>query len=104
MSSVNSNFALCGQSSRDYTLPYCKPSHWPEGATDINHHITLKAHEDPNDGRVFEVRRCLNTGAPMETCDQGDFSQIKVQKDASSIPDWFPIWNKELVGDNYAKY
>jgi hypothetical protein len=102
MSSVASNFAQCGIT--DYTLAYCKNSHWPQRATEINHHITLKAHEDPNDGRVFEVRRCPNTGAPMETCEEGDFSQIKVQKPAPSIPDWFPIWNKDLVGDNYAKY
>jgi hypothetical protein len=96
------NFAQCGIDG--YTLPYCKRSVWFESATDVDHHITLKAHEDQDGHRVFEVRRCRNTGAPMETCNDGDFAQIQVQKPAYGIDNWFPIWNRDVVGDDYAKY
>lgn len=101
-SGLYTNFAQCGIDS--YTLPYCTRTIWSEGATDVDHHITLKARQDPTDGRVIEVRHCRNSDTPMETCDQGQVASMKVEKPADDIVNWFPIWNKDEVGDNYAKY
>jgi len=101
VSGLATNFAQCGIDG--YTLPFCTRSVWSEGATDVNHHITLKAHEDQGH-RVFEVRRCRNNGAPMDTCNDGNVATIQVQKPAPGIDNWFPIWNKDVAGDKYAKY
>lgn len=102
VNSVKTNFAQCGDI--DYTRPYCHNINWNVDATSIDHHVTLKAVDGP-DGKEFHVYHC---NAGVDTCpDSGDSAWIKVQKPTPPNVDpnkWFPIWNKDLVGANYAHY
>merc|ERR1719482_1415452 len=58
MNNVFSNFAQCGIPA--YTQPYCRASSWGAVATALHHHVTVRAIEDPTDGRVIRVYRCQN--------------------------------------------
>lgn len=106
MNRVNSNFATCGgDGDFAYTKPFCKDSVWGALATSLNHHVTLKAIEDPNEGRIIRVYRCP---LPATTCSTGDYSEIKVTKmppPAGVVrDDWFPVWNKAKAGPHYGRY
>jgi hypothetical protein len=107
---VRSNFAQCGiGGSFSYTDDFCKPSSWGHVATEVQHHISVKATEDPTDGRVIRVHRCKNPDDKnLTTCDSSDFSEIRVEKSIAGTTiekeDWFRVWNKELAGERYGKY
>merc|ERR1739845_283158 len=81
---------------------------WGGVATKVNHHITIKATQDPTDGRVIRVHRCPNPqGQNLTTCDAGTYSEIRVQKKGppNVLPtDWFRIWNKDVAKEHYANY
>jgi len=106
VSSLNSNFAQCGDVS--YTIGWCKPSGWGIPANAVNHHVTVTATEEGADGRVIRVHRCPNpAGSPLQTCTSGPFSEIKVTKappPGVQKEKWFKVWNKEIAGQHYGHY
>jgi len=102
VNNVNTNFAQCG--IPPYTQPYCRSSSWGPVATQLKHHVTLKATVDKVDGRIINVYRCPEG---LSTCpDSSPNAQIKVQKAAppGTQDKWFPVWNKEVAKEHYGKY
>mmetsp|Transcript_105289 Transcript_105289/g.307784 ORF Transcript_105289/g.307784 Transcript_105289/m.307784 type:complete len:346 (-) Transcript_105289:71-1108(-) len=100
---VKSNFAKCDPTipGMQWTAGYCKAVDWGLHATAVGHHVTLAAKEEGTEGRVVEVRHCTQ---PSSSCTAGDYSSIKVTKPNPTVPDWFPVWNKEKAGARYGHY
>jgi len=109
MNNVQTAFAQCGV--LPYTLPYCQSNYWGPVATTVNHHITLQVTNSSSDGRVIRVYHCPNSGSERaKTCGVSGswpFAEIKVEKaPPANVPrdKWFPIWNKAVAKEHYAKY
>lgn len=111
VNSVKTAFAQCGiGGDHAYTDPFCKPSDWGHVATALNHHITVKATQDPVNGRVIRVYRCpLKADENLTTCpSDSPYAEILATKmpQPSRVvrADWFPVWNKDEAGDQYGMY
>jgi len=103
---VKTVFALCDPKlpGQHWTAPFCKPLKWGVEATTVDHHITLSAWNDAREGRVIEIKHCVKTKAPIQTCTASEAAFIKVTKANPGVPDWFPIWNKTIAGSRYGHY
>jgi len=75
----------------------CSPSRWEVSATRVNHHITVQVTREDGD-HVIRIHRCTNPrGKNLTTCKNGQTATIRNLQN-------FPIWQKDVAKERYAKY
>lgn len=95
---LHTQFSDCGQNYVPASKPYCQNFDWSGvNSFAVDHHITLKVHDEGDNGRRIEICHCAGTG--RETCgdDSLGCANIWVDKGAREYdpPTGFPVWRDD---------